>query len=289
MRLVKFGSIDLPQNNATDSLPVSFRSSLVALRGGGYDQDGAAVYPEIRTISRNFFVFDDGITDIDTVINNLYKEAHKGRQILFAKLRDDTQWVAEAKLLSASTKPRSSIYIPDSIGTLAKGYEMMNITFELSYPYWQLADDTTIQFDTGYVLNDGWFLDSAQVTEHNMVASGETFSLNNTGGVAIFKGKIILTVPGGGGAITDFRITNDDTGHYVQRDGALSADDVWTIDWLTQTADLNGSNDYANTSRNINLMDIFALQLDTNNFTVTGTSITGTQNVKIEWARHYIR
>lgn len=288
MRLVKFGSIDLPATNATDSLPVSFRSSLVELRGGGFDQDGAAVYPEIRTISRNFFVFDDGVTTIDAVIDSLYKESARGRQILFAEMRDGTSRLAEAKLIQASTKPRASIYIPDSIPTNAKGYSVMNMTFELSYPYWSLADDTTIQLDTGFVLNDGWFLDSGQVTSHNMTASGQTFSLDNDGGVVIYKGKIILTVPSGG-SITNFRITNDDTGHFVQRDGALSADDVWVVDWLTQTTTLNGSNDYVNTTRNTNLMDIFALALDTNNFTVTASAITGTNVVGIEWARQFIR
>lgn len=286
MRLTKFGTIDLPANNATDSLPVSFRSGLVELRGGGYDQDGAAVYPEIRTISRNFFVFDDGITDIDDVIDALYKEAHKGRQILEATMRDDTKRVAEAKLISASTKPRAAIYIPD--GTNNKGYEMMNVVFELSYPYWLHASDIGITFDSGYVLNDGWFLDSANITTKNMTVSGDTFTLDNTGGVAIFKGKITLTVPSGG-SITNFRITNDDTGHYVQHDGTLAADDIWIVDWLTQTATLNGSNDYGNTSRNTNLMDIFALILDTNNFTLTASAITGTNVVDIEWARHYIR
>lgn len=288
MRLVKYGSIDLPATNATDSLPVSFRSSLVELRGGGFDQDSVATYPEIRTISRNFFVFDDGVITIDAVIDSLYKEAAKGRQILFAEMRDGTQRLAEAKLIQASTKPRASLYIPDSITTNAKGYSVMSMTFELSYPYWSLADDTTIQLDTGFVLNDGFFLDSGQVTSFNMTVSGGTFSLNNTGGVVIYKGKIILTVPTGG-SITNFRITNDDTGHFVQRDGALAADDVWVVDWLTQTTTLNGSNDYVNTTRNTNLMDLFALKLDTNNFTVTASAITGTNVVDIEWARQFIR
>lgn len=288
MRLTKFGIIDLPANNATDSLPISFRSSLIELRGGGYDQDGSAVYPEIRTITRNFFVFDDGVTTIDDVIDNLYKEAHKGRQILEATMRNGDRRIAEAKLLSASTKPRSSLYIPDSIPTNAKGYEVMSITFELSYPYWENFDDIGLFFDSGFLLDDGLFLDSGQITSHDMTASGETFSLDNTGGVVIYKGTITLTVPGGG-SITNFRITNDDTGHFVQRNGTLAADDVWIVDWLTQTITLNGSNDYGNSSRNTNLMDIWALLLGINNFTVTASAITGTNVIDIEWTRHYIR
>lgn len=287
MRIVSFGNVTLPEFNGTQQLPVPFRSSVVALRGGGYDQDGANSYLETKMIGANFWVRqDDG--NVDTIIDNLYKEAGQGRRRLKATMRDNTtQRQQFVKLIQASTKPDSRTYAIDSSST--ECYEMVQCQWEMVYPYWEATADFSWLLDDGHVLDDGMFLDAGNTSSATLSTTSTSKTITNSGNTAMEK--FTLTIVGNTGVtITNITVTNTTTGESLLWTGSLTDGDTLTINSLEQTIQFNGANAYANTTLGTNQVGFFTLELDDNDFEITLTSISGgTATATWAWHKHYIR
>lgn len=289
MRLTQFGSVTLPQFNAVQSLPVPFRSSVIPLRGGGYDQDGENSYPESKVMNASFWVSPDETGGVDSFINSLYSEASLGRRILRATLRDNTTiWEIEAKLIQASAGPDSRTYAIDSM-TGVDGYERVQVSFEVVYPYWQAEGDTGYFLDTGLFMDDGIVLDSGAGESLTTSSASNPITVTNSGGAA--HENLQISVEGlTGVTATDVEIVNTTTGESIAWDGSLGVGDVLLIKTLPQTIQKNGANEYANTTLGTNQIGFMHLELGDNEFEVNFGSISGGNvQIEIKFARHYLR
>lgn len=287
MRITSFGAVIFPQFNARQQLPVSYRSAVIPLRGGGFDQDGRASHLEPKVITVNYWVSeDDG--GIDDFINSLYSESALGRRLLIASLRDDSLWQAEAKLIQASTGPDARVYFPDSLQANA-GYEPMSVSFEITYPYWLVAEDTGKFLDEGWYMDSGITLDSGQQTLITTSDEVNEFTIDNNGGVAhefVELNIVALT----GTTIVDVLVENLTTGEEIEWTGTIATGETLTINTLPQTIQLDGANEYANTVIPSTQIGFFTLALGDNDFRITFTSVSGgNAEITFKWSRHYVR
>jgi hypothetical protein len=287
MRLVQFGAVDIPQFNAQHQFPVSFRSSVIPLRGGGFDQDGANSYLEPKVLSASFWVSEVDVASIDDLINSLYSEADKGRRILVARLRDDSLWQAEAKLVSAATSADSRTYAPDTLDV--QGYDRMQLSFEVPYPYWLVAEDVGKFLDEGWYMNSGITLDSGQQTEVVTALTVNTFTIDNNGGVKHEHSELTITALAGA-TITDVLVENLTTGEELLWEGTLAPTEVLEIKTLPQTIRFEGADAYADVTLPNAQIGFWRLALGENEFRITFTSVSGgNAQINYAWARHYIR
>lgn len=292
MRLINFGSVILPQLNGSQQFPVSFRSSVIPLRGGGFDQDGANSYPEKKLINATFWISvnstDSHITDIDSFLDDLYSEAALGRRILLARMRDDSLRQVEAKFIQGTTQPNVKLYIPDSVTSL-DGYEPCNVSFEIVYPYWKAAEDSQKFLDEGWYLDDGIFLDSGNKEEATISGTTTTFEVDNTGGVEHQDSELVIT-GGAGVTVTDVTVDNLTTGEQVVWTGTIGAGEVLTIKTLPQTIDKDGTGEYDNTTLPGDQLGFWKLAKGVNEFEITTTSVVGgTATLEYFWQRQYLR
>jgi len=287
MRIVSFGGITLPAMNGAQSLPVPFRSSVVPLRGGGFDQDGRKSYPESKIVTAQFWVTPtDGV--VDTIIDNLYAIAAKGRQLLVVTMRDgSTQRQQWAKLVSATTAPKASVYAQTTSNV--EGYETMQCQWEIVYPYWEATADFHILLDQGHALDDGLYLDAGNYQKSvHYVASTGLVTVNNAGNVANNNFQISINNDSGSNpTIEDIVITNETTGESLTWAGTLFLGDWLVIDCLEQVIRYNSLNTWNLTTLGTNQIGFFTLAVGNNEFdiTYTGTEIA----LRFDWHKHYIR
>lgn len=288
MRLTQFGSVVFPQFNGIQQLPVAFRSSVVPLRGGGFDQDGANSYLEPKILNVAFWVSVAEVASIDEFINDMYTEAAKGRRILVARQRDDTLWQAEAKLVNGIGGADARVYAPDSLPSV-QGYERMQLAFEISYPYWIRSEDASKFLDEGWFMNDGITLDSGQQTDVTTSTEVNTFTINNNGGAPHQNTELIIEALSGA-TITDVLVENLTTSEQLLWEGTIAAGEVLTIKSLAQTIRLDGGDEYANTTLPNTQLGFWNLILGNNDYRVTFTNLAGGDaQITFKWARHYIR
>lgn len=292
MRLTQFGSITFPQFNAIQQLPVPFRSSVVPLRNGGFDQDGEASYLETKILQVSFWVNPVEVNDVDDFINALYGEAAAGRQIIRATLRDNsTIWQTEGKLVQATSAPDSRNYILDSIASAQglEGYERVQASFEIVYPYWQVQGDLGNFLDTGLFMDDGVLLDVGVGESLTTSSASNSITVDNAGSVA--HENIEISIEGlTGVTVTDIEINNLSTQESIVWDGVLAVGDKLVIKTLPQTIQKNGDNEYANTTLGANQIGFMHLALGENEIEVDFGSISGgNAQIEIKFARHYVR
>lgn len=288
MRIVSFGAVIFPQFNARQQLPVSYRSAVVPLRGGGFDQDGRDSHLEPKVLNVNYWVSEVDADSIDEFINSLNSEASLGRRLLIARLRDNTLWQAETKMLQAVTSPDARTYFPDSIGE-NKGYETMALSFEITYPYWLVAEDVGKFLDEGWFMDSGITLDSGQQTLITTSDEVNEFTIDNNGGVAHEFVELSI-VAGTGASITDVLVENLTTGEELEWTGTIATGETLQINTLPQTIQLDGVNEYANTVLPTTQLGFFSLALGENEFRVTFTSVTGGDaEIIFKWSRHFVR
>ncbi len=225
---------------------------------------------------------------VDTIIDNLYKEAGKGRRLLVATMRDNTtQRQQYAKLVQAATKPDSRTYAIDSSGT--ECYEVVQCQFEIVYPYWELESDFDLFLDDGHILDDGLFLDAGNSDSATVSTTSTSKTITNNGNTAINKFQFTL-VGLTGVTLTNVTLTNITTGETLTWTGTITENDILFIDSLAQTITFNGANAWVNTALSTNQVGFFTLELGANDFTIALTSISG-GNATATWAwhTHYIR
>lgn len=292
MRLIQFGDITLPDFNARHNFPVPFRSGLISLQGGSFDQDGATTYLESKVISATFWVSPDaGI--IDDVIEAIYREADAGSQQLIAKRRNGTLVQATAKLLDASIQEDARVYhTTTATGQVigGEGYATMNIGFEIEYPYWLDIDDgEALKLSDGNLLNDDVLLNVTINTQLETITStGHTFTITNNGNAAVFKGLVSLIVSVDN--ITDLRITNLTTGEVIEFQKTLVPVDIVVYDLLPMTVTFNGGDGYNFVFLGATQLEFLHLEVGANNFQVDGTfSGSASLDFQYAWIRHYVR
>ncbi len=274
MHLTDFGVITLPQQNQRVDLPIVARQSLLRLPGGGFDQDGSNVFLQSPTITIHCEVVE---SDVDAIATVIYKEAAKGRRILWGVMRDGFEYRQTwAKLVNIKRARRP--------GTI--GHQPLDITLLQDYPYWLATEDEPIYFDDGRLFDDGEVFDGGHVEDWSLTTTSENNTISNTGDVIVPRGLITI-VPNAGASITDPVITNDEDATFLKYTGTLSAGDWLAIDILTKSIKMNGDGAYSALSRSETNLDWMLLYLGDNSITITSAAIAGTVKVYWQWARHY--
>ena len=287
MRIISFGDVTLPQQNGAQMLPVSFRSAVIPLRGGGYDQDGANSYPESKMVSAQFWITPDDGT-VDDIIDNLYAEAALGRRFLKVTMRDgSTQRQQYAKLISAQTKPSTRVYSEDTMAS--QGYETMQCQWEMVYPYWEASADFHLLLDDGHTLDEGKTLDEGNYSTATISTTSTSKTIANSGNTKF--SKFTLSITGGSGVtIGNITIENTTTGETLLWTGTLTEGDILAIDALTQTIKFNGSNAWNDVTLGANQIGFFTLNVGDNDFEIRLSNISGgTATARWDWHKHYIR
>lgn len=276
MRLTRFGTVDLPQANAQDSIPANMRGSLIQLPNGSFDQDGDRVYLETARITRRMEV--NGGEEIDGVINALNKQLIKGRNVLRALWRDNvTELVTWAKIGGITRQ----IDVDD--------YDCrtpMTLNFEQDYPYWLHGEDGWF-FDTGETFDSGLFFDGDY--RHFIINTALPYSFTVlNGGNAAVPAMTWTIVPRSGSSITNPKITNLSNQMSFQYDGVVNASERLVVDTLPQTAELDGTSIYEDFELSgERQVDWMKLEPDTNSFRLSGT-IAGAVDMYLVFSRHFV-
>lgn len=277
MRLVKFGTIDLPQSgdDAEHSMPVKARSSLIDLPNGAFDQDGDKVILESSRISYRALV----VNAIDATVKNLLKEVGKGRAVLRARLRDGvTEWVTFAKVTGVTRDTNSNDY---------EAKQPIVINWEQDYPYWLDANDG-LYFDTGLTFDSGLQFDGHFESEF-VTALPYDFTINNNGGARVPSGTLVIT-PSTASSVTNLKVFNFQAGLSVQYAGLLAAGQTLVIDFLTKTIEVDGTSVFNDLELGgSSQVEWMSLELDDNDIELTGTlSAGGSFQLYWRWQRHYL-
>lgn len=271
MRIVSFRGVNLSAHSVENSMPVSGRSSLLALPNGSYDQDGNDLVLRSGKISFRGLVKSNVDTTIDTLITALAK----GRGIIRVLMRDGTTYRQTwAKLTNLSRERKiENIY-----------HQPVVFEFDQDFPFWIATADEPYYLDDGNVLDDDWSLDAGQVTTQTVTASPTSFTIINQGTVIVTRGTITISTTGN---ISQFKLENITNGKFFRYAGTLSSGDVLVIDLLTKTITLNGDDCYSSLVV-CDKSEWMSLITGTNVLQITGHAITGTTTVQWRWAKHYL-
>lgn len=289
MRLIQFGDVALPEANGRQSFKTTFRSSIIPLQGGGFDQDGSNTYLEPKTVSANFWVIDEELRAIDDIIDALYREATEGRQQLIAEKRDGTLFRCDAKLLTASVRESANVYFPNVIANQGDGYSTMQIEFEVEYPYWlSVADGEALKLNDLNLLNNNVYLNVALTDVRETITStAHTFEIDNTGGAPVYAGTVTFEVTAG--SVVDLRITNTTTDELLEYAAPLASGDTLVYDLLPMSAIVNDIDRYRFVVIGSTQMEFLHLDLGVNAFQVDGDFSAATVEMTFSWVKHYVR
>lgn len=261
MRLYQIGELLLSANDPRQDFPLVARSSVVPLRYGAYDQDGALVVLNAGKASANFLFHQP---DIDGQIDTLMATVLAGTRILKLKLRDNSRTrVTPAKLTRFSKPVDGSTYEP---------MQQVSLEWALNLPYW--LDAAQIQFaDTGLRMDDGVVLDGT-FSEHTITSTPYTFSIAY-GGTARGTYGAVTIAPEDGGVLGEWTLTNLTNGlQFRYEDNIAGSTDLSNrvdIDFLERTVSLAGSNDLAHFYiDNPRQTEWMALEPGGNNFLLEG-------------------
>lgn len=277
MRLVRFGAVDLVEDDATDTFVLTGRSALVELPNGAYDPDGSAYVGLPREFKRVFLFTGSEAETIQAQLDAFLVEVGHGRRLLVAETREEERRQTWAKGQEVELE-----YGPGEVGM-----QRVTATFQVAYPFWLATADEPIYLDSGYDFDAGWTFDSGQVEVVSITALPDTFSITNEGGLDVYRGTVSIA-PEAGGAIGDFTLRNNTTGHEFSYSGSLTAGDDLVVDFLTKTVRLSGVDAYDDFNIAADTLDWMALALGENSFVLTGASITGTVTLRWRWSRHYL-
>lgn len=290
MRMIQFGDVVLPEFNGRQEFSTQFRSSIVTLQGGGFDNDGTNTYLLPKVVNASFFVSVKDGNPIDATIEALYREAGQGQQQIIAERRDGTLLVADGKVIDSSISEDARFYFPQEIADKGDGYARMSMSIEIPYPYWLKADDSEIaKLNDGYLLNNDVHINAENNEQSETITgSAHTFTItNSTGNARVYKG--VITVIVNSGSVTDFRITNLTTGELVEFAAPLATNDILVIDLLPMTVTKNGADAYRFFIMGQDQMDFLHLELGANNFQIDGVFSAASVSFSYKWSSHYVR
>lgn len=257
MRLYQFGDVVLPEGNASDSISVNFRDNLVTLPNGGFDPDGSAAILLPGTLSRRALI----TSALDDTVSAIMAEAKKGRRVLKARMRNNSEFFTWAKVTSV---------IRDADVDRYDCEQPYVVQFRQDYPYWM------------YIIPDVYDLDVDELPF--------AFEINHLGSVPAPRGTLTIN-PQSGDTIQNVRVTNTTNGMWVDVFGILTNDEVLTIDFLSKTVsvldtDTDVVTDYYQWfTSNPDFLDWMLLEPGVNEIEVTGTAISGT--VDLNWTYYH--
>lgn len=286
MRLIRFGTTDLP-DNGTDSLPIEYRSNLVDLQNGSFDLDGNTSVLSSVTVTRDTII-SVSVQNIQNTIRAITTQANRGRAILRGEEIDNTQYLTFAKVSRINYLPNSEKY----------GFEQpIAIAFAQDYPFWLNSADVENFLDDGEIFDDyAWNFDGGNndilsISGSSASTTVDTLTINNTGSAPCYRGYFILNFQGAYD-VNWIKIINHTNGMMLTYNldiSGVGGIGSWTFDWLSKSL-LTNTSDLDRTGLVIpnNQMDWFRLEVGNNNleFQVNHAGDTDA-TLYVFWSRHY--
>lgn len=277
MRLTRFGSITLPDNDAQHDFNIQARSALVELPDGSYDHDGSRVVLKPTTIRAKFLIIGQSAVDADGQAEALFRLLGAGRLPLFATMRDNNrERVTYAKMIGiqrGASVDRYDCELP------------LTITWQQDAPVWYDADDIAF-FDSGLLFDNGLSFDG-HYDEFTMYSSPYPFGLHNPGTLRSTQGTIVI-VPETASSISDIRITNLTNSMSFRWSGTVAANERLDLDLLTRTVYLQSTDAFEFfTVENARQSAWMSLETGDNSLQLEGT-ISGTVKMYWQWSRMYL-
>lgn len=277
MRIISFNGITLPDANAEDDLSVNWRSSLLELKGGAFDQDGDEAVLKSRQVSRRVIVVGGTELETDAEVTNLLSSLGKGRGLITVRQRDNVSDLAGwGKIVNVTRQLSVDDY---------SCRQALTLTWEMDYPYFLHKDDIWF-WDDGVILDGSVDFDGHYETIV-FTTSGQQATIQNNGGTSVPMG-IITVVPRSGASLSNLTILNQANGMGFSWYNTMTYGSILQFDLLGQSVELDGVSDYASiglaSSRQVRWM---RLELGDNIITIHGT-VTGTVDIYWTWARHYL-
>ena len=137
MRLIQFHTYTLDGYGAQTQYPVKASSGLIPLYGGGFDSLGGAINLQPRQVAYHFDITQDDAYTIREKVDLFQAAMMHGRGLLRAINRDDVRVQTWAKV--------TSIDLVREPG--GAGYQAIDVTFEMAYPYWLNSADEPNSLD----------------------------------------------------------------------------------------------------------------------------------------------
>jgi len=284
MRLKSFGTVTLPELNGNDGgLGSQARSNLIGLRDGGYDLDGNEIYLQPMNISRSAVLIDD----IDATIDSLFGEMRKGRMLLKAQMRDNSERHSFAKMSGQMRQVSADKYNCE---------QPISLQWSANYPYWLDTLEDFQYFDHGLNFDDSLAFDDVNesVTQVDDFLTTSTVNVTNNSKFKIYR--LFFCFQGVAPfSCSNIRIVNNTNSSEILWNGTLNTVDVGKrldIDCLAKKAfSSNSSNEYASIQTlGSSTIDWFCLETGVNNITYSVTNAVGSGNLDIHliWATHYL-
>lgn len=285
LRLTQFGTVTLPEYNGEDVIPVIIRENFIDLQNGGIDLDGNDAVLQSTRVQRSAVI----ATNLQSTIQNILKEAGKGRLLLRAEDRDGTNYQTFAKVVRINPEIDARRYNCE---------QAIEITWLQDYPFWLHSSDEPQYLDDGENFDAAWNLDSGNSDTISITSPSTSTSdtIDNTGDMPVYRGYFVISATGTNVYIGDITITNVTNGLQLTYTGGLgngtaaSEGDV-TIDWLSKTVLTDTSDlDYSKVTLPNGQTDFFRLEVGENTIEVEFDEYSGTNNLSVEvfWSRHYL-
>lgn len=281
MKLYSFGGLTLPTTLQQEVFPMAGRESLVTLRDGAFDEDGADPVLQPYRLERSFDVTDSAecAADLDATIDELLAVAGGGRHILKAILRDKNTYRQTFAKLVGVQRPRNLDM---------QVRQPMTVSFLVDYPYWMASADEPHYLDNGDKLDAGWTLDG-NYTSQALSALSTTLTITPGGTARIRRGLIVFKPRAAGNSITNPKVYNAANGMWVQYTGVITNPDQLSLDLLPKSAKVNWVTDaYSGIGIGVGQMDWMLLETQANPIAVTCTAISGNVDMEWHWSRHYL-
>jgi len=247
VRIVSFDNVVFGRQDEQDSIPLEMKSALqqIAMTAGAFDFYGDNQYRQPLTLTRKFLLTGTTIAvDLDELRG---KTNTRGRLLVETRSGESRGTWAKLTSVNYTNSPEQTTYLP------------VNLTFVLSWPWFEPTDDRWF-LDSGLYLDDGLDFDGNYTTQ----AGAGTFSIDNDGGGAITRGYITIT----GGTLPT--LTNNTNGWSVAYGGTIAAGSSLVYDIGAQSAEVGGSNVWADITLGSNQTGIMRLDTGVNSITYTG-------------------
>jgi hypothetical protein len=279
MRINKFYTVPLWDDDAGDSMPLGGGGAMAALYGGGYDQLGGATNWQARQFTRRFNLMRTPGSEVRDKLDDLSMAIDNGRSLLRGELDDGTAIETLATCRSAGYQ-----WQPGDAGK-----RPVSLVFEAPYPYWLLSADEPVKLSDGYLIDSPaeFTLDYGNNTAAALTSTSQDVVLTNSGPVSIPRSTIIIA-PQAASSISDITIWNTANNQRLRWSGSLTAGQTLYIQTLSKSAHVDGSGAYADIEVDSRQRLWMTLAPGSNTITITSAALTGTIDLTWAYSQHYL-
>lgn len=278
MELIWFGGLSLSCVDEDVAFPFDTLQSVVALRGGVFDELGTQVVPRAFSLARTFKIVDahGQPAKVGQELDALMGVFVAGERVLRARWKDGTERQTFAKVVQATRPTRDA----------DKTYQEISATWFIPFPYWFLREHEPLYLDHGYYLDDGHLLDgnySAVVIN----STSETLTIINNGNAPIQRGQLVIR-PAPGADIDTITVTNVTNSQSWTFAATIEYPEALSVDLLSKSVKLDAVNAYNDVALPSGQIEWLTLEVGENEIEITCDSVTGSVEFEWHWADTFV-